>query len=247
MRDSAYDPPRLTPQFWTRTDVRRALEQHEVGALFRLVLAQKISQTQLGTAVGLGQNRVSQIARDLQHVDSLVRLTAIADGLAMPDHARIAFGLAPRQAARPDRAPARHGSGDADELLRQIASARYIDADLIGVFQGETDTIRLLDRHLGAPNVAVKLEAHITHVQDALRHSLSPQRRDEGRADPRGSGFQVKITAPQRGYLAPAQAGERRQEDQREVTPVISPVGPALVGQLPQRVVGFGTRSVHLG
>ena len=147
MRDSAYDPPALTPQFWTRLDVRRALERHDFGALFRLVLSQKVSQMQIATAVELGQNRVSFISRDMQEVAELTVITRIADGLSMPDHARITLGIAPRAAARPARTPA---GGDAEsasddaELLRQISSARYVDSAVIQVLQGETDAIRLL-------------------------------------------------------------------------------------------------------
>ena len=181
MRDSAYDPPALTPQFWTRLDVRRALEQRDFGALFRLVCGQKVTQMQLATAAGLGQNRVSFISRDMQEVAELTVIIRIADGLGMPDHARITLGIAPRTAARPARTPAggsgEDGSDDA-ELLRQISSARYVDSAVIQVLQGETDAIRLLDRRLGVPAVAAKLEAHIVQVQASLSHSLSPQRRE---------------------------------------------------------------------
>jgi tetratricopeptide (TPR) repeat protein len=181
MRDSAYDPPALTPQFWTRLDVRRALERQDFGALFRLVLSQKVTQMQIATAAGLGQNRVSFISRDLQEVAELTVITRIADGLSMPDHARITLGIAPRAAARPARTPAggdaESGSDDA-ELLRQISSARYVDSAVIQVLQGETDAIRLLDRRLGVPAVAAKLEAHIAQLQASLSHSLSPARRE---------------------------------------------------------------------
>jgi hypothetical protein len=59
-------------------------------------------------------------------------------------------------------------------LLRRITSARHIDAAVIGVLHDETDAIWTLDRQLGAPAVAPKLEAHIDQLQDSLRHSLSP-------------------------------------------------------------------------
>ena len=185
MRDSAYDPPALTPQFWTRLDVRRALEQQDFGALFRLVCGQKVTQMQLATAAGLGQNRVSFISRDMQEVAELTVIIRIADGLGMPDHARITLGIAPRPTARPAKTLAGgsgsgsgEGDSDAAELLRQISSARYVDSAVIQVLQGETDAIRLLDRRLGAPAVAAKLEAHIAQVQASLCHSLSPQRRE---------------------------------------------------------------------
>lgn len=182
MRDSAYDPPALTPQFWARPDVRRALERQDIGVLFRLLSTHGISQMRIATAVDLGQNRVSLISRDKQAVTTLTLLTRIADGLGMPDHARITLGLAPRPPARPSRSPAggsgQDGGSGSAELLRQISSARYVDASVIQVLQSETDAIRLLDRRLGVPAVAAKLEAHIAQVEASLCHSLSPQRRE---------------------------------------------------------------------
>src|SRR5713101_1762311 len=133
MRDSAYDPPALTPQFWARHDVRRALEQQDIGALFRLLSKHGISQTRIATAVGMGQNRVSLISRDKQAVTTLTLLARIADGLSMPDHARIALGIAPQRPARPRSVPAGTPGGEAAELLRQISTARYVDASVIQV------------------------------------------------------------------------------------------------------------------
>ena len=151
MRDSAYDPPGLEPQFWARPEVRHALERQDIGAIFRLLSKHGISQMRIATAAGLGQNRVSLISRDKQVVTTLTLLVRIADGLGMPDHARISLGIAPRQPARRSAVPAETSGGDAAELLRQISSARYVDTSVIQVLQGETDAIRLLDRRLGAP------------------------------------------------------------------------------------------------
>jgi transcriptional regulator with XRE-family HTH domain len=178
MRDSAYDPPALEPQFWARPEVRHALEHQDIGAIFRLLSKHGISQMRIATAAGLGQNRVSLISRDKQVVTTLTLLARIADGLAMPDHARISLGIAPRQAARRSAVTAGTPGDEAAELLQQISSARYVDTSVIQVLQDETDAIRLLDRRLGAPAVAAKLEAHIAQVQASLRHSLSPQRRE---------------------------------------------------------------------
>jgi tetratricopeptide (TPR) repeat protein len=68
-------------------------------------------------------------------------------------------------------------SDQAAELLRQIHSARYLDEPVIELLGQETDTIRLMDRRLGAPAVAAKLGAHISQLQEGLRYSLSPSRR----------------------------------------------------------------------
>lgn len=177
MRDSAFGPPALPAAFWDRASVRRALDHRDIGALFRLLRQHgSLSQTRIGTAVSLSQNRVSLITRDRETVTSRHVLARIADGLAMPDHARARLGIAPRQTAPPSTDPAVPGD-QAAELVRRIASARHIDPAVIGVLQGETDAIRMLDRRLGAPAVAAKLEAHIDYLRDGLRHSLSPRSR----------------------------------------------------------------------
>jgi tetratricopeptide (TPR) repeat protein len=146
--------------------VRQALGNRDMGALFRLVRQYAgLSQIRIGTAVGLGQGRTSEIV----------------NGLNMPDSARILLGLTPRQAAALSRTPAvsRVSRNHDSELLRQITAAHGIDATVIRALQSETDTIRLLDRRLGAPAVAGKLEAHITHVESCLRYSLRPHCRQQ--------------------------------------------------------------------
>lgn len=63
------------------------------------------------------------------------------------------------------------------ELLQQITTARSIDGTVLSVLQGETDAVRLLDRRMGAPAVADKLEAHIRHLDISLRYSMRPGNR----------------------------------------------------------------------
>lgn len=176
MRHSALDPPELPRGFWVRPDVRAALEQRDIGTLFRLANeVGKISQIRIGTAVSLSQNRVSLIIRHRQRVESEAVMTRIADGLAMPDHARIWLGLAPSRPNEPQRPAGIPAPSDqAVDLMRQIESARYIDASVIQLLRDETNAIRLLDRKLGAPAVTAKLKAHIDHVEICLRYSLRP-------------------------------------------------------------------------
>jgi transcriptional regulator with XRE-family HTH domain len=148
LRDQAFGPFQLPEGFWVRTDVRQALTRRDIGALIRLLSKHGISQTRTATATGLSQARVSELARDRRNVTALETFTRIADGLGIPDHARITLGLAPRQPA-----PVRDETTDPDdretELLRQIASSRNIDATVVTALQQETNTIRLLDRRLG--------------------------------------------------------------------------------------------------
>ncbi|MBX6768335.1 MAG: helix-turn-helix domain-containing protein, partial [Actinomadura rubrobrunea] len=75
-----------------------ALRTRDIGTVFRLVHQYAgASQTQIGIACGMSQGTVSvymkQGGRQVQTLDVLER---IADGLDMPDAARMTMGLAPR-------------------------------------------------------------------------------------------------------------------------------------------------------
>jgi transcriptional regulator with XRE-family HTH domain len=182
MRASAFDPLSIPPAFWTRSDVCQALRKRDMGTLFTLLHEDTgLSQTRIGTAVGLGQGRISEIINRIRGIRDVKVFQRIADGLDMPDHARLLLGLSPRQItpSTPPRGitPARPGQDS--ELLRQITAARSIDSAVVRVLQAETDTIRLLDRRLGAPAVAGKLEAHISHIETGLRYSLRPGNRQQ--------------------------------------------------------------------
>ena len=69
------------------------------------------------------------------------------------------------------------GLGKHTELLYRISASRHVNAEVIAALQNETNSIRLLDRRLGAPAVSAKLQAHIGHVDTCLRYSLRPGQR----------------------------------------------------------------------
>jgi transcriptional regulator with XRE-family HTH domain len=181
MRPSAFDPPAIPPAFWERPDVCQALRKRDMGALFRLLCQYAgLSQMRIATAVGLGQGRISEIINGVRNIRDAKVFERIADGLEMPDHARLLLGLSPRQITT--RMPLRSApasSGQDADLLRQITAAGRIDGTVVRVLQGETDNIRLLDRRLGAPAVAGKLEAHIGHIETSVRYSLRPGNRQQ--------------------------------------------------------------------
>lgn len=96
MRDSAFGPADIPPEFWTRPDVTSALARQDIGELFRLLKKWTgMSQTRIGAATGLYQGRVSYIINGKYQVTSLKSLAGIANGLHMPGPARTALGLAP--------------------------------------------------------------------------------------------------------------------------------------------------------
>jgi tetratricopeptide (TPR) repeat protein len=181
MRASAYKPPVIPPGFWERAEVRRALRNRDMGMIFQLVKQSAgLSNIRLGAAVGLTQGRISEVISGTRRIAATHVFERIADGLEMPDSARLLLGLSPRNAAAATRPAStrRARPGQDSELLQQITAARSIDASVIRILQGETETIRLLDRRLGAPAVAGKLEAHISQVETSLYYSLLPGNRE---------------------------------------------------------------------
>jgi tetratricopeptide (TPR) repeat protein len=179
MRASAFDPPEIPPGFWQRTDVRDALRNHDMGALFKLLKQHaKLSQIRVGTAVDLSQGRVGEVINGTRRIAGLHVFQRIADGLDMPDDARLLLGVSPRQGQRAAR-PVVSVAAQDSELLQQITATRSIDGTVVRVLQSETDAIRLLDRRMGAPAVAGKLEAHIGHLESSLSYSLRPGNRQQ--------------------------------------------------------------------
>ncbi len=97
MASSACDPLRVPEGFWLRDDVGDALNHRDIGALFRLLSSRVgASQTRIGTATGMSQGTVCLIMNDSRVVSAIDVLERVADGLAMPDQARLRLGLAPR-------------------------------------------------------------------------------------------------------------------------------------------------------
>jgi transcriptional regulator with XRE-family HTH domain len=95
-----YGPIQVPAGAWRRADIRAALRQRDVCSLLRFVQQHAgVSQARLATAAGLGQGRVNEIINGRRQVTRLDVLERLADGLAMPDDARVLFGLAPAHTA----------------------------------------------------------------------------------------------------------------------------------------------------
>ncbi|MGH3927730.1 MAG: helix-turn-helix domain-containing protein, partial [Pseudonocardiaceae bacterium] len=93
MVSSAFDPIRIPDEFWARDEVDWVLDRRDFAALFRLLSKHLgASQTRIGTATGLAQGTVCAIMKGTRQVIALDVLERIADGLAMPDTARIRLG-----------------------------------------------------------------------------------------------------------------------------------------------------------
>jgi hypothetical protein len=94
-----FDLIEIPAEFWQHPDVLDALRRRDIGRLFVLLNdATGVSQTRMAIACGSTQPKISGYMRGVAKVEELDVFERIADGLDMPDHARIALGLAPADA-----------------------------------------------------------------------------------------------------------------------------------------------------
>jgi len=101
-RRKTFDPAAVPASFWRRDDVRVTLARREAGRLFALYLEahQDCTQTQLALLTEHDRSDISNFVRGTRspRVGDIDVLGRIADGLAMPDEARVLLGLAPAEA-----------------------------------------------------------------------------------------------------------------------------------------------------
>ncbi|MFG1941325.1 helix-turn-helix domain-containing protein [Nonomuraea sp. NPDC048826] len=91
------EPVVVPADLWQRPEMLTALTIRDIGHLFRLVRQYAgVSQTRIGVAVGLSQGKVSEIMNGAVQVTSFEVFERIAEGLRLPDPARMTLGLAPR-------------------------------------------------------------------------------------------------------------------------------------------------------
>src|SRR3954470_25023348 len=96
MAASASGPVHLPAMAWRLPDMHQALRARDVGAVLKL--AQQYtgaSQARLASAIGIGQGRLNELINRRREVSTLDMFERLADGLNMPDTARMLLGLAP--------------------------------------------------------------------------------------------------------------------------------------------------------
>jgi tetratricopeptide (TPR) repeat protein len=103
------DPITIPDSLWQMPRTIDALRKRDIGRLFHLIHQYTgASQTQIGVACGMDQAKVSKTMKPGgRQVITLDVFERIADGLNMPDAARMTLGLAPRSSTVADPPPRR--------------------------------------------------------------------------------------------------------------------------------------------
>ena len=103
MSGRASDPIVIPASLWQRPQMTEALTTRDIRTVFHLLRQYAgASQTQIAIACGMTQAKVSEtMKKGGRQVSTLEVFERIADGLLMPDAARMTLGLAPRHYPAP--------------------------------------------------------------------------------------------------------------------------------------------------
>ncbi|MEU0570313.1 XRE family transcriptional regulator [Nonomuraea sp. NPDC005983] len=174
MQNGAFDPIELPAAVWEQEQTRGILRERDIAGLFGLAVKYGASQVRIGTATGLGQPRVNAILRGNGTIKELAVIERIASGLRLPDHARMLLGLAPLDIASPTGDHDDEHEEQTTELISRLDAAAAVDPTTVMILRTDTNNLRLLDRRLGGPAIADKMQAQMAQIQRAHRHAIRP-------------------------------------------------------------------------
>ncbi|POM27675.1 hypothetical protein BTM25_20930 [Actinomadura rubteroloni] len=131
MAGRAFSQIVIPPTLWDHPQMIGALQSRDIRTVFHLLRQYAgASQTQIAIACGMAQGRVSETMKTGgRQITALEVFERIADGLDMPDHARMTLGLAPRSFTAPS--PDATSITPGNELVSLVPPAPWgsLDAD----------------------------------------------------------------------------------------------------------------------
>jgi transcriptional regulator with XRE-family HTH domain len=191
---------RVDPALWQRADMRAALAQRDIGAVFRLLQRVGVSQRRIAALTGQSQSEISEILGGRQVV-SYDLLARIADGLGVP---RGQLGLAYDEVTaslvgeprtdRLDEDPARllarvaelsvGGAVDPRSWTQPFALAWTESPDHVGRsdvsrLMSLTSQLRTIDRQHGGGACRDAVLAHVAWAHRILRAEVSSEAEHE--------------------------------------------------------------------
>lgn len=97
MSRSSFEPIHIPDHAWRQDSIRRILQERRAGELFEFVHRYGVSQMRMAAFTGQSQGRINDLMHGRRgNIKAFDAWERIADGLNMPDHARIELGLAPK-------------------------------------------------------------------------------------------------------------------------------------------------------
>ncbi|MGH3929763.1 MAG: helix-turn-helix domain-containing protein [Pseudonocardiaceae bacterium] len=89
-----------SPPWYTRPEAREALAERDIGAVYRLLYRDGVSQREIARRTGQSQSEVSEIIHGTRQVRDVTVLERIGDGLGVPRPFLRLLASAPASTAR---------------------------------------------------------------------------------------------------------------------------------------------------
>lgn len=138
-------------EVWEQPRMRQALTSRDIAAVLGLLqeAIPRLSQRRLATAIGTEQGRVNEWINRRRQVATLAMYEQIANGLEMPDPARVALGLAPRGiaatvsvlgASPPPETPSASPRYPSTQEIEEVTAMAAAESARFGRFAQQTNT-----------------------------------------------------------------------------------------------------------
>ncbi|MFF9204388.1 helix-turn-helix domain-containing protein [Streptomyces sp. NPDC014986] len=200
MREVEWKP--LPPRLLQDPQMADACRARDFGTVFQLARRAGLYPSRIARLCDLTPSRVSEVIAGKRTLTQIAVVERVADGLGIPG---AMLGLAKRpwesgDSQGPEAAPvvsaqaghvrlsvparqvpaptALEADDEALSLRRELASAAAADTKVAQLYCTQVDTMRQLDRQLGAAAVFPQLEAQIARMAELLRYGTAPGGRE---------------------------------------------------------------------
>ncbi|MDJ0465040.1 XRE family transcriptional regulator [Streptomyces sp. H27-C3] len=191
---------RLPSQVLDDPRMVEACRVRDFGAIFMLVRRAGIYPSRIARLCEMTPSRVSEVIAGKRTLNQIGVIERVADGLGIPGNM---LGLAARtwesstDPAAQDLAaagetqcrvipppsqqivvPADDGGDEALELKRELLAATSADSTVASLYSTQVDTMRKLDRQLGAERLLPQLQEQILQMENLLRYGTAAGARE---------------------------------------------------------------------
>ncbi|MCZ0983827.1 hypothetical protein O1L60_44495 [Streptomyces diastatochromogenes] len=178
-----------------------ACRARDFGAIFKLAQRAGLYPSRIARLCDMTPSRVSEVIANKRAVTQIGVIERIADGIGIPG-AMLGLAARPweadqgdapatapsstlgrppvigRQSPAPAFEPILPMDDEALELKRELARASAADGAVARLYAMQIDTMRQMDRQMGAATVLPQLEAQIAQMEDLLEYRTAPGGRE---------------------------------------------------------------------
>jgi hypothetical protein len=172
---SPFDSIHIPDEAWRQESTRKILQDRAAGPLFKFAQKYGISQPRLAAATGIQQARINDLIKGRRkNITALDTWERIAEGLNMPNHARITLGLAPREVANSERFGI--SPDDKERLSLSIQRPSRLDSGVVDTLSTVLAGQRRLEDAIGPAALILPSVAQLQTISAMLREASGPHR-----------------------------------------------------------------------